>query len=217
TSPRALDPSPFNADKLSARSPAATAPTGATPAGPNASLSQQGTTIREANVSNGETNSWRAWEATGLGEGFSHIPNGATPADPNATDLPTSASDPKSDISNQKPEINETPSSPSDSGLSTQDSALSSIVERYTVARAREHVAYQQKHTPWPYRHSPPQYITEFRHCPCGNACPCPIHEAAPFGPFPEIFWKLSPFGTSYAAFLEERNLPYRLPQEYLA
>ena len=134
----------------------------------------------------------------------------------------SSSSDPKSEISNQKPEINETPASQTqNSELTTQNSAsaeaVAEAVERYTVNRARENVAYQQKHTPWPYLHSPPQYITEFRHCPCGHACPCPTHESDEFGPYPDIFWKISPFSPDYAACLRERNLPYRLPNEYLA
>ena len=149
-------------------------------------------------------------------------PTDAAPAHPNATDVATSASDPKSEISNQKSEIDEAPASETqNSELTTQNStsaeAVAEAVERYTVTRAREHVAYQQKHTPWPYLQSPPQYITEFRHCPCGNPCPCPTHESEEFGPYPEIFWKLSPFSPDYAACLRHRNLPYRLPQEYLA
>src|SRR5688500_7354635 len=65
---------------------------------PSSSLSQQGTTIREANVSNGETNSWRAREATGLGEGFS---TPSTEGRISIAAIPCT----KSDIKNQKSEI----------------------------------------------------------------------------------------------------------------
>jgi hypothetical protein len=90
------------------------------------------------------------------------------------------------------------------------------VVDRYTVARAREYIAHNQKYTPWPHKHFPPPFITENRHCPCGHACPCPTHESKEFGPFPEAFWSFSPFSGDYADCLRERNLPYRLPTEFL-
>ena len=118
---------------------------------------------------------------------------------------------------------------------------LADRVNAYTIRRAREYLAHSQRYTPWPYRHSPPKYITEFRHCPCGHGAPapdtslrtpettqhsapstrnlktkCPIHESAEFGPFPEAFWSLSPMSGDYANILEERNLPHRVPTEFL-
>jgi hypothetical protein len=120
-------------------------------------------------------------------------------------------------------------------------STLADRVNAYTIRRAREYLAHSQRYTPWPYRHSPPKYITEFRHCPCGHGAPshdtslrtpettqhsapstrnlktkCPIHESAEFGPFPEAFWSLSPMSGDYANILEERNLPHRVPTEFL-
>ena len=115
-------------------------------------------------------------------------------------------------------------------------STLAERVNAYTIRRAREYLAHNQRYTPWPYRHSPPEYITEFRHCPCGHGAlshdrsentqhselstqhleRCPIHESAEFGPFPEIFWSLSPLSGDYANILEGRNLPHRLPTEFL-
>ena len=44
----------------------------------------------------------------------------------------------------------------------------------------------------------------------------CPIHESEEFGPFPEAFWSLSPLSGEYANCLEERNLPFRFPTEFL-
>ena len=97
-------------------------------------------------------------------------------------------------------------------------SELAATVDRYTVDRVREYIAHNQNHTPWPHRHPAPEFITENRHCPCGHACPCPTHETIPdVGPFPPIFWKLTPFHSDYALCLQERNLPFRRPTEYLA
>ena len=58
------------------------------------------------------------------------------------------------------------------------------------------------------------------RHCedaPCGNACPCPIHEdEEKFGQYFTFFWSLSPFHSVYAATLRARGLPYTKPKEVL-
>ena len=131
------------------------------------------------------------------------------------------------------------------SKLAAQAATLAERVNTYTIRRAREYIAHNQRHTPWPYRHSPPKYVTEFRHCPCGHGAlstltdatqhpslspesthhsslmthhlkRCPIHESEEFGPFPEIFWSLSPLSGDYANCLEERNLPFRFPTEFL-
>ena len=96
------------------------------------------------------------------------------------------------------------------------DSELHEVVDRYTVRRAQEYWAHRRTYTGWPHKQMPPEYITQYRHCPCGNPTPCPIHESEELGPFPDTFWKLSPHHGDYAASLTDRNLPYRNPTEYL-
>ena len=105
----------------------------------------------------------------------------------------------------------------------TQNSAdLAAAVDRYTTLRAREYLAYQQKRSEHPhYDPNPfPQYITQYRFCPCGQGSetsPCPIHEDEnTFGRYFSYFWTLSPFGAPYAQTLRERNLPYRRPEELI-
>jgi hypothetical protein len=96
------------------------------------------------------------------------------------------------------------------------NSELHEVVDRYTVRRTQEYWAHRRTCTGWPHKQMPPEYITQYRHCPCGNPTPCPIHESEEFGPFPDWFWKLSPHSVDYAACLRDRNLPYRNPTEYL-
>ena len=96
---------------------------------------------------------------------------------------------------------------------------LAKIVDAYTVRRAHEYWAYRRQWSdPYSYRKAPPEYITEFRHCPCGHACPCPIHEnEETYGRFPDSFWTRSPHSWYYADCLRDRDLPYREPKEFLA
>jgi hypothetical protein len=94
---------------------------------------------------------------------------------------------------------------------------LQSTADSYTVARAREYWAYRRHITGWPSNKTCPDYVTQFRHCPCGNATPCPTHEAGEFRPFPKYFWSLSPHSSDYARSLLDRGLPYREPTEFLA
>ena len=95
---------------------------------------------------------------------------------------------------------------------------LPSTVDFYTVKRAEEYWAYRRRYSdPPPPRKSHPQYITQYRHCPCGAACPCPIHENKnTFGPFPDYFWTSSPHSDLYYEPLIARGLPYRDPKEFL-
>ena len=97
-------------------------------------------------------------------------------------------------------------------------SSLKSKVDAYTCRRAQEYWAYRRQYSdPPPPRKSHPQYITQYRHCPCGAACPCPIHEnKETFGPFPNSFWTSSPHSDFYYEPLMTRGLPYRDPQEFL-
>ncbi|HEX7860930.1 MAG TPA: hypothetical protein VF773_11420, partial [Verrucomicrobiae bacterium] len=134
------------------------------------------------------------------GEGFRAHSNNAAPANQNAQNNP--------------PQKQPSAPAPHSSPI-THD--LSATVDEYTIARMREHIAHEQKYTPWPHRHSPPTYVTQLRHCPCGNETPCPIHESKPFGPFPDFFWKITPTDPDYAAILEARNLPFRFPNEFIA
>src|SRR5436190_8238837 len=63
----------------------------------------------------------------------------------------------------------------------------------YTVLRAEEYVAHRRSISGWmDTRRDPPEYISQLRECPCGSALPCPHH-----APFPDYFWKLSPFSLS--------------------
>ena len=114
------------------------------------------------------------------------------------------------------PEINQ--SSPAPSNLQSAICDLPSTVDSYTVKRAQEYWAYRRQYSaPPPPRKSHPQYITQYRHCPCGAACPCPVHEnKETFGPFPASFWTSSPHSDFYYEPLIARGLPYRDPQEFL-
>jgi hypothetical protein len=83
----------------------------------------------------------------------------------------------------------------------------------YTVLRAEEYVAHRRSISAWmDTRRDPPEYISQLRECPCGSALPCPHHD-----PFPDYFWKLSPFSLIYQEHFQARNLPYREPREFNA
>jgi hypothetical protein len=83
----------------------------------------------------------------------------------------------------------------------------------YTVLRAEEYVAHRRSISGWmDTRRDPPEYISQLRECPCGSALPCPHH-----APFPDYFWKLSPFSVDYQEHFQARNLPYRQPSEFCA
>jgi hypothetical protein len=94
---------------------------------------------------------------------------------------------------------------------------LQSTVDSYTVKRAREYWAYRRKISSGYPTDTHPDYITQYRHCPCGNATPCPIHEnEETYGRFPDWFWTRSPHSFNYADCLRSRDLPYRDPKEFL-
>jgi hypothetical protein len=108
-------------------------------------------------------------------------------------------------------------SAPSTSDFEVRTSDLSGAVDAYTVERAKEYWAYRRKYSDPPLpRKSHPEYITQYKHCPCGSVCPCPSHEAGEFRPFPKSFWSLSPHSTQYASHLIDRGLPYRNPTEFV-
>ena len=95
---------------------------------------------------------------------------------------------------------------------------LAKAVDAYTVKRAEEYWAYRRQYSspPPPYREHP-EYVTQYRHCPCGNASPCPIHEdEEKYGRYPEWFWSRAPHSLDYARCLQDRDLPYREPKEFL-
>ena len=131
--------------------------------------------------------------------------------------MPNAQSDSSSSASSAHSAVNLSSSS-SSVLLPPSPEELTKIVDAYTVRRAAEyHNHYRQWADPRSYRKAPPQYITQFRHCPCGHACPCPIHENEEgFGPFPDWFWTRSPHSLNYADCLRSRDLPYREPKEFL-
>src|SRR3954466_797726 len=90
--------------------------------------------------------------------------------------------------------------------------SLAAHSDTYTVLRAEEFCAHERSVAGWNSANGDrPQYITQFQECPCGSPLPCPHDE-----PFPAYFWKLSPFSSSYANHLCERNIPYRQPIEFI-
>ena len=132
--------------------------------------------------------------------------------------MPNAQSDASSSSASSAHSAVSLPSSSSSVLLPPSPEELAKIVDAYTVRRAHEYWAYRRQWSnPYSYRKAPPEYTTEFRHCPCGHACPCPIHEnKETFGPFPNSFWTSSPHSDFYYEPLMARGLPYRDPKEFL-
>jgi hypothetical protein len=92
--------------------------------------------------------------------------------------------------------------------------ALLATIDSYNIRRAHEYWAWRTRIAQLPDGVDHPQYITQSRHCPCGAASPCPVHENETYGEFPTFFWSISPHHSAYANCLQFRNLPYRDPAE---
>ena len=197
--------------------PAAPSSTGGTRSPSLTSNSRDAISDNDAAPTDQRASTSLSQQGRGLGEGFNHPINDSAASRPNAHSEDPSSSV-KPEIKNPKSENLETQTSPLKTQNSTSAASLAEVVDAYTVNRIRECIAHNQKHTPWPYRHPAPEFITKDRHCPCGHACPCPTHETiSDVGPFPPIFWKITPFHPDYALCLQERNLPFRRPSEYAA
>jgi hypothetical protein len=143
-----------------------------------------------------------------------HPPNPENPVKtPSAPSSPSASSETTPSTSTAT--TSETTPAPN-SKFIIQNSELHEVVDRYTTRRAQEYWSHRRTYSGWSHKQMPPEYITQYRHCPCGNPTPCPTHESGDFGPFPDTFWKLSPHNGDYAACLTDRALPYRNPTEYL-
>src|SRR4051812_17825756 len=130
-----------------------------------------------------------------------------------------------SKIENQKQEIKDSSVQPPCplclSGEPHLDPAnLAKRSDAYTILRAEEYWAHRRAEDAWYEQQTkrpdlkgrPPQYRTRLLECPCGCALPCPHHKE-----FCDHFWKVSPHDPFYAQSLQDRNIPYREPKEFLA
>ncbi len=132
-------------------------------------------------------------------------PSSAVPADPAATTTPNPVH-PVNPVEN--------PSSPT---ALIPSQTLEERVDAYNNLRAQEYLAFDQQRSRLSKYDPFPPYVTQYRYCPCGNACPCPIHEdEEKFGQYFTFFWSLSPFHSVYADTLRARGLPYTKPKEDL-
>lgn len=134
----------------------------------------------------------------------------ASSAVKSSSSLPSACSAPSASILNPVNPVN-----PVQIASSSPDD-LAKTVDAYTVKRAQEYWAYRSKIASGYPTDTHPDYITQYRHCPCGNATPCPIHESEDYGPYPNWFWTRSPHSLNYADCLRARDLPYRDPKEFL-
>ena len=92
---------------------------------------------------------------------------------------------------------------------------LESKVDAYNVRRAHEYWDWYTKVEKLPNGDPAQEYLTQSRHCPCGNPCPCPTHEIGErHRPFEDSFWTVSPHSSIYMLALGNRDLPYRNPTE---
>ena len=94
---------------------------------------------------------------------------------------------------------------------------LASSVNAYNIRRAQEYWTWRRHIASLRDGEPHPQFITQHRHCPCGQVpagTPCPEHENETHGEFPSWFWTVSPHLIAYARCLTDRNLPYRDPAE---
>ena len=98
---------------------------------------------------------------------------------------------------------------------------LLSTVRAYNVQRAEEYWTWRRLLESLPNGASAPPFSTQHRHCPCGQASPCPVHEHEPYGEFPDWFWSVSPHLAAYTLCLTARHLPSpnmdeHIPKEFI-